>query len=153
MEPVGLDGQIGPFFRSNDPRSRNTPHFTDFVNAKKFHRRPLRPYLRSRLALTAKPIYFQGQKSPRACIPPFLPIFPVGPDDQTVPFSRSNEPRSRHTPHFVDFRVIYRLALRAKPAHFQGAISPEKAYPSFCQFVCAIVHKFLVIQNFDVKNI
>ncbi|TMW95314.1 hypothetical protein EJD97_009091, partial [Solanum chilense] len=31
----------------------------------------------------------------------------VGPHGQSDPFTRSNEPRSAHTPHFNDFRVLY----------------------------------------------
>ncbi|KAG5569107.1 hypothetical protein H5410_058873 [Solanum commersonii] len=61
MEPVGPHGQNGPFSRSNDPRSRIRPHF-----CQNFTGRPLRPYLWSQLALTAKTTHFKGQMIPEA---------------------------------------------------------------------------------------
>ena len=80
------------------------------------------------------------------------------------PFERSNEPRSEHTPHFNDFRVLYhflgdpdsdvkntkffcgrpsrpflsvRLALTARQTHFEGQTSPEASIPLISTiFVC-----------------
>ncbi|KAG5568903.1 hypothetical protein H5410_064066 [Solanum commersonii] len=49
MEPVGPQGLNGPLSRSNDPR-----------------RCPLRPYIRSQLALTYKTTHFLDQTIPRA---------------------------------------------------------------------------------------
>ncbi|KAG5591680.1 hypothetical protein H5410_042194 [Solanum commersonii] len=59
MEPVGPDGHIGPFSRSNDSRAGKSPHFANFSSAisqeflvirnsnvifvKKFQGRPLSP--------------------------------------------------------------------------------------------------------------
>jgi len=47
----------------------------DVIFAKILPGRPLRPYLRSQLALTAKTAPFQGQTIPGAGKPPILPIF------------------------------------------------------------------------------
>ena len=48
---------------------------SDIILAKVLPRRPLRPYIWSQLALTAKPAHFQGQTIPRAGKPHPLPIF------------------------------------------------------------------------------
>ncbi|KAG5576376.1 hypothetical protein H5410_056510 [Solanum commersonii] len=89
MEPVGPDGQIGPFSRSNEPRCGLNTHFADFR--------------------TGKPTHFHGQMIPGASKPPDLPIFVnilwtsfktlamelVGPNEKNDPFSMSNKPRSK----------------------------------------------------------
>ncbi|KAG5591684.1 hypothetical protein H5410_042198 [Solanum commersonii] len=108
VEPVGLDGQIGPFSRSKEPRAG----------------RPLRHLLLSHLVPTGKPTDLKCQTSPEQvnpslcqnfmCYSPwifvdleflndFCQIFSftsvktlaielVGPDGQTGPLSRSNKP-------------------------------------------------------------
>ena len=80
------------------------------------------------------------------------------------PFGRSNEPRSEHTPHFDDFRVLFhflgdrnsdvknakfvrgrpsrrclciRLAIMACPTHVEGQTSPEASIPLISMiFLC-----------------
>ncbi|KAG5591697.1 hypothetical protein H5410_042211 [Solanum commersonii] len=57
--------------------------------------------IRNSDVLMSKPAHFQGQTSPRVGKPFFLLIFhilaidPIGPQGQTKPFSRLNEPQSR----------------------------------------------------------
>ncbi|KAG5568904.1 hypothetical protein H5410_064067 [Solanum commersonii] len=60
---------------------------SDLIFAKILVGRPLRPYLQSQLAVTAKKAHFQGQVIPEA--------EPVGTYGQNGLFSRSNDPRSR----------------------------------------------------------
>ncbi|KAG5568922.1 hypothetical protein H5410_064085, partial [Solanum commersonii] len=103
MESVGPHDQKGPFSWLNDPKNR----------------RPLRPYLWSQLAITAKTTHFLDQTIPRAVheffgepkIRPhfchnitwtsvkFLPMDLVGPHVQNDPFSRLNNPRNRANWH------------------------------------------------------
>ena len=59
----------------------------------------------------------------------------VGHHDLSDPFGRSNEPRSKHTPHFDDFRVLYHtifLVIRipmSKMANFFVEIRQDLVYP------------------------
>ncbi|KAG5578677.1 hypothetical protein H5410_049304 [Solanum commersonii] len=123
MEPVGPHGQNDPFSMSKDPRSR----------------RPLRSYLWSQLALTAKTANFQVQMIPEVVheifgdpelrphffkniILTFIKTFsmvPICPHGQNDPFSRSNDPRSR-------LYLWSKLALTAKTTIFKVKQSPEK---------------------------
>ena len=97
------------------------------------------------------------------------------------PFGGSNEPRSEHTPHFDDFRVLQHTSfwviriptskmpnffvdVRQDLAYASGWPSrlvrpiwkvkqaPKRAYPSFRRFSCAIAHHFLGDPDSDVKN-
>ena len=97
------------------------------------------------------------------------------------PFGRSNEPRSEHTPHFDDFRVLYHTIFwliriptskipnffmdvrqdlvyaNGWPSRIVRAIwrikrAPKRAYASFRRFSCAIAHHFLGDPDSDVKN-
>ncbi|KAG5576373.1 hypothetical protein H5410_056507 [Solanum commersonii] len=54
----------------------------------------------------------------------------LNPDGEIGPFSRSNEPRS----------LWSRLLPTGKPTIFKVKQSPKWVNPSFCQFLCAIVH-------------
>ncbi|KAG5578657.1 hypothetical protein H5410_058791 [Solanum commersonii] len=123
MEPVSLHGQSGTFSRSNKPRAdlrygtyypsrpnwpifkvKRAPEQTSVKTLamelvgpngqyNPFSRRPLRPYLWSQLALTAKRTHFQGQTNPGARTSiKTLAMEPVGPHGQNGPFSKSNEP-------------------------------------------------------------
>ena len=96
-------------------------------------------------------------------------------------FGRSNEPRSEHTPHFDDFRVLYHTIFwviristskmpnffadvrqdlgyaYGRPSQIVRAIwrvkrAPKRAYASFRRFSSAIAHHFLGDPNSDVKN-
>ncbi|KAG5569109.1 hypothetical protein H5410_058875 [Solanum commersonii] len=132
------------------------------IFAKILHERPLRPYLRSHLALTTKMAHFQGQTIPEAGKPPILPIVmcyspwifvirnstsflkiipdkrvktlpmePVVPHGQNIPFSRSND-----------------LQSGPKRPIFKVKRSSEKVNPPFCRFSCAIIHGFFVDPEF-----
>ena len=104
----------------------------------------------------------------------------VGHHGFSNPFRRSNEPRSEHTPHFEDFRVLWHtifwviLILTSKmpnffvdirqdlfyaycwPSRLERPIwkvkrAPKRAYPSFRRFLCAIAHHLLGDPDYDVK--
>ena len=97
------------------------------------------------------------------------------------PFGRSNEPRSEHTPHFDDFRVLLHTIFwvieipTSKMPNFFGDVrqdlvyaydcpsrivraiwsvkrAPKRAYASFRRFSYAIAHHFLGDPDSDVKN-
>ena len=97
------------------------------------------------------------------------------------PFGVSNEPRSEHTPHFNDFRVLlhaifwviwiptskmqkifmdvrqdlvyaYGWPSRIFLAIWRVKRAPKRAYASFRRFSCAIAHHFLGDPDSDVKN-
>ena len=97
------------------------------------------------------------------------------------PFGRSNEPRSEHTPHFDDFRVLlhtifwvigiptsqmpnlfvdvcqdvvyaYSWPSRLFQPIWKVKRAPKRAHPSFRRFSCAIAHHFLGDPDSDVKN-
>ena len=105
----------------------------------------------------------------------------VGHHGFSGPFGRSNEPRSEHTPHFDDFRVllhtifwVIRIPTSKMPNLFmdvrQDVVyaygwpsrlfrpiwkvkrAPKRAYASFRRFSCAIAHHFLGDPDSDVKN-
>ena len=97
------------------------------------------------------------------------------------PFGRSNEPRSEHTPHFDNFRVLLHSlfwVIRIPTSKMQKIFvdvrqdvvyaygwpsrlfrpiwkvkrAPKRAYASFKRFLCAITHHFLGDRDSDVKN-
>ena len=99
----------------------------------------------------------------------------VGHHGFSGPFGRSNEPRSEHTPHFDDFRVLLHtifwvigiptskmpnlfMDVRQDVVYAYGWTSrlfrpiwkvkraPKRAYASFRRFLCAIAHHFWVIR-------
>ena len=105
----------------------------------------------------------------------------VGHHGFSGPFGGSNEPRSEHTPHFDDFRVlqhtifwVIRIPTLKMPNIFvdvrQDLLcaygwpswlvrpiwkvkrAPKRAYPSFRRFSCAIAQHFLGDPDSDVKN-
>ena len=105
----------------------------------------------------------------------------VGHHGLSDPFGGSNEPRSEHTPHFDDFRVLLHTIFwviripRSKmpnvfvdfcqdlvyaygwPSRLVRPIwrvkrSLKRAYASCRRFSCAIAHHFLGDQDSDVKN-
>ena len=105
----------------------------------------------------------------------------VGHHGLSGPFGGSNEPRSEHTPHFDDFRVlkhtifwviriptskmqIFFVDVRQDLVYAYGWTSqllqpiwkvkraPKQAYPSFRRFSCAIAHHFLGDPNSNVNN-
>ena len=104
----------------------------------------------------------------------------VGHHGLSRPFGGSNEPRSEHTPHIDDFRVLYtiflgdpdsdvknakffrgrpsrpclciQLAITDCPGHLEGQTSLKRAYALFRRFSCAIAHHFLGDPDSDVKN-
>ena len=105
----------------------------------------------------------------------------VGHHSFSDPFGRSNEPRSEHTPHFDDFRVLLHtifwvieiptskmknlfVDVRQDVVYAHGWPSRifrpiwkvkramKRAYASFKQFSCAITHHFLGDRDSDVKN-
>ena len=98
-----------------------------------------------------------------------------------VPFGRSNKPRSEHTPHFDDFRVLlhtifwvigiptskmpnlfmdvhqdvvyaYGWPSRLFRPIWKVKRAPKRAYASFTRFSRAIKHHFLGDRDSDVKN-
>ena len=88
----------------------------------------------------------------------------VGHHGFSGPFGRSNEPRSKHTPHFDDFRVLLHtifwvilIPTSKMQKFFVRAIwrvkrAPKRAYASFRRFSCAIALHFLGDPDSDVKN-
>ena len=105
----------------------------------------------------------------------------IGHQGLSDPFGRSNEPRSEHTPHFDDFRVLLHtifwvigISMSKMPNLFvdvrQDVVyayvwpsrlvrpiwrvkrAPKRAYASFRRFSCAIAHHFLGDPDSDVKN-
>ena len=105
----------------------------------------------------------------------------VGHHGLSGPFGGSNEPRSEHTPHFDDFRVLlhiifwvigiptpkmrnffvdvrqdlfnaYRWPSRLVRPIWKVKRAPKRAYASFRRFLCAIAHHFLGDPDSDVKN-
>ena len=105
----------------------------------------------------------------------------VGHHGLSSPFGGSNEPRSEHTPHFGDFRVLkhtifwaiwiptsemqnlfvdicqdlvnaYGWLSRIVRAIWRDKRASKRAYASFQRFSCAIAHHFLGDQDSDVKN-
>ena len=97
-------------------------------------------------------------------------------------FGRSNEPRSEHTPHFDDFRVllhtifwVIRIPTSKMPNLFMDVHqdvfyaygwpsrlfrpicrvkrAPKREYDSFRRFSSAIAHHFLGDPDSDVKNV
>ena len=97
------------------------------------------------------------------------------------PFGGSNEPRSEHTPHFNDFRVLlhtilwvigiptpkmrnffvdvrqdlfnaYRWPSRLVRPIWKVKRAPKREYPSFRGFSCAIANHFLGDSDSDFKN-
>ena len=95
----------------------------------------------------------------------------VGHHGFSDPFGRSNDPRSEHTPHFDDFRVLlhtifwviviptskmpnlfmdvrqdvvyaYGWPSRLFWAIWKVKRAPKRAYPSFRRFSCGIAHHF-----------
>ncbi|KAG5613700.1 hypothetical protein H5410_013524 [Solanum commersonii] len=125
METVGPHDLNGPFSMSNDPQSRIPPIFPKIL-----HRRLLRNYPWSQLALTAKTTHFQGQMIPGTSIKT-LPIKPVIPHGQNNPFSKSNDPRNKQTSHFTDFKLTYGASWPSWPKQsiFNAERSPERTLP------------------------
>ena len=105
----------------------------------------------------------------------------VGHHGFSKPFGRSNEPRSEHTPHLNNFRVLLHtmfwvigITTLKMPNLFvdvrQDVVyaydwpswlfrpiwkvkrAPKRAYASFKLFSCAITHHFLGDRDSDVKN-
>ena len=93
MHTVGHHGFSGLFGRSNEPRSEHTPHFDDF-----------RVLVHTIFWVIGIPTL----KMPNLFVDAVktLSIHTVGHHGFSGPFGRSNEPRSEHTPHFDDFRVL-----------------------------------------------
>ena len=110
-----------------------------------------------------------------------LSMHTVGHHGLSDPFERSNEPWSKHTPNFDDFRVLYHttfwviwiptlkmqnffvdvrqdlvyaygLPSRIVRAIWRVKRAPKRAYASFRRFSCAIEHHFLGDPDSDVKN-
>ena len=105
-------------------------------------------------------------------------MHPVGPHGLSDPFCRSNVPRSKHTPHFDDFRVllqtifwviwiptlkmqikfvdvlVYASGWPSRPVRpiFMVKRASKRAYPSFHRCSCAIANHFLGDPDSDVKN-
>ncbi|KAG5582372.1 hypothetical protein H5410_052999 [Solanum commersonii] len=80
-----------------------------------------------------------------------LAIESVGPDGQNGPFSRLNDPGSRSTPHFVDFRVWSQLSLMVKTVHFHSQTIPGVGKPPILPiFLFYRSPSLLVIRNSKV---
>ena len=135
MKTVGHHGLSGPFGGSNEPRSKHTPHFSDFrvlgdpdsdvKNAKFFRGRLSRPCLCIRLAITTCPTHLEGQTSPEASMPLISTIFMC----YSTPFFGLPEFRRQKCQIFSwtpsrPFLCI-RLAITAFSTHLEGQTSPE----------------------------
>ncbi|KAG5607802.1 hypothetical protein H5410_029294 [Solanum commersonii] len=153
MDPVGPHGQNVPFSRSNRTRIRNTlamdsvsPHGQNIPFS-----RPNVPES-SKLSLTAKTSYFQGQTAPGSDLRygaswpsrPKSPIFKLwiqlALSAKKSHFESQMSPRTDlcygancpSWPKCSIFKVKQapdQLALTAKTSHFQGETSPEKGKP------------------------
>ena len=93
MHTVGHHGLFDPFDRSNETRSEHTPDIDNF--------RVLSHtiFLVIRILTLKMPNFFVHVRQT-------LSIYTVGHHGLSDPFGGSNEPRSEHTPHFDDFRVL-----------------------------------------------
>ncbi|KAG5591694.1 hypothetical protein H5410_042208 [Solanum commersonii] len=152
IEPVGPDGQIGPFSRSNKPKVGKPPFCqffmyivhrflmiqnSDVIYAKKIYGHSLRTYplISSsfrQLVLTGESIHFQGQRSPRTSIKTIV-IKSVGPNGQTGPFSRSNEPQSRQTSLLPIFCMLYTMDFCFSWT-FVKTLAIKRVNPTFANF-------------------
>ncbi|KAG5603467.1 hypothetical protein H5410_024959 [Solanum commersonii] len=113
MEPVGLSRPKQLIFKVK----RSLEQKFDLIFANILPRRPLRPYLWSQLARTAKTAHFQGQIIPRE--------EPVGRHSQNILFSRSNDPQRRISTSFLPkFYRDVRLALPMEPVGLHGLNDP-----------------------------
>ena len=93
MHTVGHHGLSDPFGRSNEPWSEHTPHFDDFrVHSTSFF--GWSGFRRKKCQI----FLWTSVKT--------LSMHTVGHHSFYDPFGSSNEPRSEHTPHFDDFRVL-----------------------------------------------
>ncbi|KAG5569182.1 hypothetical protein H5410_058948 [Solanum commersonii] len=107
MEPVGHDGNSGPFSKSNNPRSVFPASFLPkflWTSVKTLALDPIGHD--GRLVTTGNLAHFQGQTIFRVCKDPVLPILtlvmePVGHNRQTGPFLESNDHRSGFSASFL----------------------------------------------------
>ncbi|KAG5613954.1 hypothetical protein H5410_013778 [Solanum commersonii] len=149
MEPVGPHGQTGLFSRSNGIQSDYGFNWSP---------RPNRPIFKVKQAPDlVNPLFC---KFSCAIVHEFLILVmePVGPHGQTGPFSMSNDPQSSQLVPTVKSahsqgQIIPKVASWSptrKPFHFQGQTRPRAGKPPILPISCAIVHRYLVIRNFDV---
>ena len=168
MHTVCHHGFSGPFGRSNEPRSEHTPHFDDF--------RVLLHSIFWVIGIQTSKMQNFSWTSVKT-----LSMHTVGHHGLSDPFGGSNEPRSEHTPHFNDFRVLkhtffwviriptskmpnffadvrqdfvyaYGLPSRLVKPIWRVKRAPNRAYASFRRLSCAIAHHFLGDPDSDVKN-
>ncbi|KAG5576291.1 hypothetical protein H5410_056425 [Solanum commersonii] len=167
LDQIGLDGQTDPFSRSNDPQScrfvqtGKPVHFhgqmiPEVVKPSVFAHKSFKTLDMEPVGLDRQMAHCQGQMIPGVGKPPTsvktLSIKSVGPDWQTNPFSRLNEPRSWITSHFVDFHVNQPIVkVKGSPKSFL-----PKCLMDVCQDLSNGVIRnqwsmdLLVIQIFDV---
>ena len=93
MHMVGHHGFSDPFGGSNEPRSEHTPHFDDFrvLMHNIFWVIGIPTSKKQNLFMDVRQDVVYGYGWPSRLFDPF---------------GRSNDPRSEHTPHFDDFRVL-----------------------------------------------
>ena len=168
MHTVGRHGLSNPFGGSNEPRSEYTPHLDDFRVL--WHT----IFWVIRIPRSKMPNVFVDVRQDLV----YAYSWPHG---LSGPFGGSNDPRSEHTPHFNDFRVlqhtifwVIRIPTSKMPNVFMdihqdlvyayGCPSrlvlpiwrvkraPKRSYASFRRFSCAIAHHFLGDPDSDVKN-
>ncbi|KAG5591681.1 hypothetical protein H5410_042195 [Solanum commersonii] len=143
MESIGLDGQ--------------TDHFKGQMSPK-----PDLSYEASRSGQANRPIFkiFGYSEFQHDFCLKFswtfvktLVIEPVGLDGQTNSFSKSNDPQSRQTGPFPRSKEPRAAGWSrwANRSIYKVKRSLEQVNTHFTDFLCAIVHKFSVIQNFDMN--
>uniref|UniRef100_A0A3Q7J3D5 Uncharacterized protein n=1 Tax=Solanum lycopersicum TaxID=4081 RepID=A0A3Q7J3D5_SOLLC len=133
---------------------------SDFKNAKFFRRRPSRPCLCIRLAITACPTHLEDVRQdliyayePRSVHNPSIRRFScaiahhfLGDPDSDVKMPN----------FFVDVRqdLVYAYGWPSRLVRpiWKVKRAPMRAYPSFRRFSCAIAHHFLGDPDSDVKN-
>ena len=94
---------------------------SDHIFAKIIPARPLRPYLWSQLALTAKTSHFQGQTIPRVGKPPLLLIFICYSSPSFLVIRNSDLIFAKILPGLLFRPYLWsQLALTAKTTHFQS---------------------------------
>ncbi|KAG5591703.1 hypothetical protein H5410_042217 [Solanum commersonii] len=127
-------GKIDPFSRLNEPRAGKPPFLPIF-----------HVLVHGFLTLAVEPVGCDRQTS--LFTSPWIfgdPKFRLGPEGQNDPFSRSNDPHSSNGDGW---------SRRANQPIFKVKRALELVKPPFfADFWCAIVHEFLVIQNFDLLS-
>ncbi|KAG5628344.1 hypothetical protein H5410_000061 [Solanum commersonii] len=130
QQKIYLDVRVDLTYGANCPSHPKQPIFkvirkSDLIFAKILPGRPLRPYLWSKFALTAKIPHFQGQTIPGECKPTLLPIFICYSSPSFLVIQNSDLIFAKIIPGRPLKPYLWnQLARTAKMAHFKGQTIP-----------------------------